>query len=90
MAPWECFGQISLNYSSVGMGAEEQDDSVREHKASFSAVVYNFNSSLLATADTGFSPIAVPAKGQRTKRPEWGGGGWQIRSLEGSGGAEGW
>lgn len=88
MAPWECFGQIRLSYSSVGTGAEEQDDSVGEHRVSFSAVAYHFNSSLLA--GTGLLPIAIPAKGQKTKRPEWGGGWWPIRSLEGSRLAEGW
>lgn len=49
------------------MGAEEQDDSVTGYKVSFFAGVWNFNNSLLATAGRGLLPIAVLAKGQRTK-----------------------
>lgn len=61
--PGDCFGQIRLNYSAVGNGAEEPDDSVREHKASLSAAVYDFNSILLTTAGTRFLTTAVQAKG---------------------------
>lgn len=65
MAPWECFGQIRLSYSSVGTGTEEQDDSVGEHRASFSAVAYHFNSSLLA--GTGLLPIAIQQRDRRQR-----------------------
>lgn len=72
----------------MGIGAEEQDDSVRGYKVSFFAGVWNFNNSLLATAGRGLLPIAVLAKGQRTKTFEQVGRWWQIKSLEGSESAE--